>query len=81
MFRVGLTGGIGSGKSLMCSILEKLRVPVYYADGEAKRLMDCDPVLKAQILDLFGEKALAWEALTGNIWQGECLGMANCLKP
>ncbi|MBE0667912.1 MAG: dephospho-CoA kinase, partial [Bacteroidales bacterium] len=57
MFRVGLTGGIGSGKSLVCSILEKLRVPVYYADAEAKRLMNSDPVLKTQIMDLFGDKA------------------------
>lgn len=57
MFRVGLTGGIGSGKSLICSILEKLRVPVYYADAEAKRLMNNDPVLKTQIMDLFGDKA------------------------
>jgi dephospho-CoA kinase len=57
MFRVGLTGGIGSGKSLICSILEKLGVPVYYADAEAKRLMESDPVLKAQIMDLYGVQA------------------------
>ena len=57
MFRVGLTGGIGSGKSLICSILEKMRVPVYYADTEAKRLMNSDPALKRKIVDLFGELA------------------------
>ena len=32
MFRVGITGGIGSGKTLVCSVLEKLGIPVYYAD-------------------------------------------------
>jgi dephospho-CoA kinase len=63
MFRVGLTGGIGSGKSLICSILEKLRVPVYYADAEAKRLMNNDPDLKIQIVDLFGEQAYRQDSL------------------
>ena len=57
MFRVGLTGGIGSGKTLICSILEKLGIPVYYADAEAKRLMTHHPDLKRKILDLLGEKA------------------------
>lgn len=57
MFQVGLTGGIGSGKTLICSIFEKLQVPVYYADTEAKRLMNSDPGLKKQILELFGEQA------------------------
>ena len=49
MFSVGITGGIGSGKSLVCSVLEKLGVPVYYADQEAKRLMNTDQALKTSI--------------------------------
>jgi len=57
MIRVGLTGGIGSGKSLICTIIEKLGLPVYYADDEARRLMSKDPVLKNRIVDLFGENA------------------------
>jgi len=80
MFRVGLTGGIGSGKSLMCSILEKLGVPVYYADGEAKRLMDCDPVLKAQILDLFGEKAFSMGSLDREYLAGRVFGDTELLE-
>ena len=63
MLRVGLTGGIGSGKSLICSILEKLRVPVYYADAEARRLMNSDPVLKDRIRALMGAKAYRDEEL------------------
>ena len=63
MFRVGLTGGIGSGKTLICSILEKLGIPVYYADAEAKRLMNHHPDLKRKILDLLGEKAYKGESL------------------
>ncbi len=55
--KVGLTGGIGSGKTLVCSVLEKLGVAVYYADSEARRLMNSDPELGLQISGLFGNKA------------------------
>ncbi len=55
--KVGLTGGIGSGKTLVCSVLEKLGVAVYYADSEARRLMNSDPELEHQISGLFGNKA------------------------
>ena len=53
---IGLTGGIGSGKSVVARIFETLGVPVYYADIEARRLMNADPGLKAGIIKLFGEK-------------------------
>ena len=55
--KVGLTGGIGSGKTMVCSVLEKLGVAVYYADSEARRLMNSDPGLVLQISALFGNKA------------------------
>lgn len=57
MLRVGITGGIGSGKSLVCSVLEILGVPVYYADQEAKRLMNTDQALQKSIKVLLGEQA------------------------
>ena len=56
MFRLGITGGIGSGKSLVCSILEKFGIPVYYADKEARRLMNTSVDLKRAIKDIFGEE-------------------------
>ncbi len=56
MFRLGITGGIGSGKSFVCSILEKFGVPVYYADKEARRLMNTRVDLKRAIKDIFGEE-------------------------
>jgi dephospho-CoA kinase len=56
MFRLGITGGIGSGKSFVCSILEKFGVPVYYADKEARRLMNTMVDLKRAIKDVFGEE-------------------------
>jgi dephospho-CoA kinase len=55
MIRVGLTGGIGSGKSVVAKIFETLGIPVYYADDAAKRLMNTDKELKAVIIKNFGE--------------------------
>ncbi|HLO79576.1 MAG TPA: dephospho-CoA kinase [Chitinophagaceae bacterium] len=55
--RVGLTGGIGSGKSMVARIFEVLGIPVYYADEAAKNLYKSDPVLKKQIISHFGEEA------------------------
>lgn len=53
--RIGVTGGIGSGKSTVCRLLETMGYPVYYSDDEAKRLMHEDPKLIAEISDIFGE--------------------------
>ncbi len=54
---VGLTGGIGSGKSTVAGFFQELGVPVYIADTEAKRLMNESPELKKKISALFGIKA------------------------
>ena len=56
MLRVGLTGGIGSGKSTVAKIFELLNVPVYYADAASKRLYETDEELKASIKKHFGEE-------------------------
>jgi dephospho-CoA kinase len=55
--RVGITGGIGSGKTTVCRIFESLGIPVYYADDWAKWLTVNDPDVRAGILDLFGPEA------------------------
>jgi dephospho-CoA kinase len=57
MFKVGLTGGIGSGKSTVAAIFEVLGIPVYYADAAAKRMMQEDPGLKQRIIQAFGQEA------------------------
>lgn len=57
MLRIGLTGGIGSGKSTVAHIFESLGIPVYFADKEAKRLMGEDKKLKEQIINSFGAGA------------------------
>lgn len=55
MIKVGVTGGIGSGKSTICRIFEVLGIPVYYADAEAKRLMQSDAGLVTAIKVHFGQ--------------------------
>ena len=57
MLKIGLTGGIGSGKSTVAKVFEVLGIPVYYADEEAKRLMNEDEVLKEKIQEFFGTES------------------------
>lgn len=54
---VGITGGIGSGKTTTCQVFETLGVPVYYADSRAKNLMAHNESLKNKIIQAFGAKA------------------------
>lgn len=55
--KIGITGGIGSGKTTVCKIFETLGIPVYYADERAKWLMTNDATLVKEIKGLFGESA------------------------
>ncbi|HMR43909.1 MAG TPA: dephospho-CoA kinase [Saprospiraceae bacterium] len=55
MLKIGITGGIGSGKTTVCKIFESLGIPVYYADDRAKWLMENDPKLVAGLKNMFGE--------------------------
>lgn len=57
MLKIGLTGGIGSGKSTVAKIFEALGIPVYYADAAAKQLMNSSSELKASIKKNFGNEA------------------------
>lgn len=57
MLRVGITGGIGSGKSTVAKLFEVLGVPVYYADDAGKRLMNTDAQLKQKIIHQFSGAA------------------------
>jgi dephospho-CoA kinase len=55
--KIGITGGIGSGKSIVCKIFETLSYPVYNADDRAKWLVSNDTDLKSEIIELLGEEA------------------------
>lgn len=55
MILVGLTGGIGSGKTTVAKHFLKLGIPVFFADDEAKWLMQNSDLLKSKIIETFGE--------------------------
>lgn len=57
MLKIGITGGIGSGKTTVSKVFEVLGVPVFYADDHAKRVMVEDDVLIAAIKQEFGSEA------------------------
>jgi dephospho-CoA kinase len=57
MIIVGLTGGIGSGKTTVAKLFRSLGVPTYIADVEAKALMNTSEAIKKELIELFGQKA------------------------
>ncbi len=52
--KIGITGGIGSGKTTVCKIFETLDIPIYYADLEAKQIISLNPAVKKQVKELLG---------------------------
>ena len=52
---LGVTGGIGSGKTTVCGFLQEKGAHVFYADAEAKRLMTDDPAVRAKVTEAFGD--------------------------
>ncbi len=55
MIKAGITGGIGSGKTIICRAFESLGVPVYNADLAARLLTDSQPEIRERLMELFGE--------------------------
>ena len=51
---IGLTGGIGSGKSVVAKVFATLGIPVFNADDEAKRIMQTSPEIKTKLIQQFG---------------------------
>lgn len=56
MLKVGITGGIGTGKSEVCKIIEDLGSPVLYADDVAKELLNTNPKIKSYVKKIFGDQ-------------------------
>jgi dephospho-CoA kinase len=54
MIKVAVTGGIGSGKSVICEVFEKIGIPVFNADRSAKEIMDSDNTIKEKLISYFG---------------------------
>ena len=63
MIVVGLTGGIGSGKTTVAKQFAALGIPVYIADEEAKKLMNRSKIIKRKLIELFGSEAYKNDAL------------------
>ena len=63
MMVVGLTGGIGSGKTTVAKLFEGFDVPIYIADTEAKLLMNRSKVIRRKLIALFGEEAYSKDGL------------------
>lgn len=55
MLKIGITGGIGSGKTTVCRVFEVLGIPVFYADDVAKLIMHTDELLRQGIVESFGQ--------------------------
>jgi len=62
MLKVGLTGNIGSGKSLVASVFASLGIPVYHADEESKKFLDTRQVISS-LVSLFGLKIITNEKI------------------
>jgi len=63
MLKIGITGGIGSGKTTVSRIFETLGIPVFYADLVAKEVMVKDPLLIAGVREAFGAESYSDERL------------------
>ena len=67
MIRIGITGGIGSGKSVVSHILKNLGIPVYIADNEAKRLMVSHPDIREDLVNLLGEEVYSTQGVNKDL--------------
>jgi len=66
MLKIGITGGIGSGKTTVCKIFETLGIPVFYADTSAKEIMVTDVDLVNGIKNTFGEDSYGIDGILNN---------------
>ncbi|RZK17412.1 MAG: dephospho-CoA kinase [Pedobacter sp.] len=66
MYKVGITGGIGSGKTTVCQVFEVLGIPVFYADTEAKNMMIQDDLLIEGIKSTFGKESYFQDGTLNN---------------
>ncbi|MGY3054791.1 dephospho-CoA kinase [Pedobacter sp. UYEF25] len=68
MYKVGITGGIGSGKTLVCNVFRQLDVSVFFADDAAKRLMTTDKTLMEEVKSAFGRESYFNDGKLNNKW-------------
>lgn len=80
MYKVGITGGIGSGKSTVCAILAEFGVAVYDSDSRAKRLMNEDNTLREHLAERFGSEVYCVEGLNRRYLAERVFGNPEELK-
>ena len=80
MIIVGLTGGIGSGKTTVANEFAALGIPVYIADVEAKKLMQKSKIIKRKLIQLFGSKAYIDDALNKPFIADKIFNNTNLLE-
>ncbi len=66
MLKIGITGGIGSGKTTVCKVFETLGIPVFYADPVAKEIMTTDRLLIKGIRETFGWESYLEDGVLNN---------------
>lgn len=83
--RVGITGGIGSGKSVVSRLLSVMGIPVYIADDEAKRLVATDPCIRRELTALLGPEVYSGGVLNKSFLASylfsspDCAGRVNAI--
>ncbi|MBS3806839.1 MAG: dephospho-CoA kinase [Bacteroidales bacterium] len=80
MNKIGITGGIGSGKSLVCQVFERLGVPVFYADQQAKWLYDHDQQVRRQLIQHFGPELYDQKGLKRALLASKIFNNPEALK-
>lgn len=80
MYKVGITGGIGSGKSTVCRMLAERGVALYDADSRAKALMSTSEALRRALVDNFGAETFTAEGLNRAYLAGRVFNDAEQLR-
>ena len=80
MYKIGITGGIGSGKSTVCALLREYGVAVYDSDAEAKRLMAESEALRQALIEAFGEECYNAEGLDRKYLASQVFGRDEALQ-
>lgn len=77
MYKVGITGGIGSGKSTVCDMLGECGVAIYNSDVRAKELMACSVPLRVALIERFGEEVYTAEGINRSYLAERVFGNAE----
>ena len=79
MYKIGITGGIGSGKSTVCSLFAERGIAVYDSDSRAKQLMNESTELRQQLIEAFGEECYTDGELNRGYLASKVFGNAEAL--